>query len=176
MRFTFIEQHAAIYPVRLMRRVIEVSPGGYHAWRVRRESAPSCANRHLVENIRRLAARHRGRYGSPRTHAASRAEGRGCSRRQVERLIRRHGIRAVAGRQFQPCTTDSRHVLAIAPNLLGQCFTATRPNRIWPVDITFIPTGEGWLYLAAILDLATRKIVGWAMRDHMAHRTDPRHP
>jgi transposase InsO family protein len=167
MRFAFIEQHAAVYPVRLMCRVLEVSPSGYYAWRVRPESARSRANRLLIEDIRRLADRHRGRYGSPRMHAALRAEGRSCSRGRVERLMRRHGIRALAGRRFRPCTTDSRHVLAVAPNLLGQCFVTSTPNRVWLADITYIPTGDGWLYLAAILDLATRKIVGWAMRDHM---------
>lgn len=81
--------------------------------------------------------------------------------------MRRHRIRALAGHRFRPCTTDSRHYLPIAPNLLAQCFVATTPNRIWLADITYIATGEGQLYLAAVLDLATRKIVGWAMRDHM---------
>ena len=81
--------------------------------------------------------------------------------------MRRHGIRALAGRRFRPCTTDSRHYLPIAPNLLNQEFVAAAPNRIWLADITYIATGEGWLYLAAVLDLATRKIVGWSMRDHM---------
>ena len=81
--------------------------------------------------------------------------------------MRRHGIRALGGRRFRPCTTDSRHYLPIAPNLLAQRFIAPAPNRIWLADITYIATGEGWLYLAAVLDLATRKIVGWAMRDHM---------
>jgi len=81
--------------------------------------------------------------------------------------MRRHGIRALAGRRFRPCTTDSRHHLPVAPNLLKQAFVASAPNRIWLADITYIATGEGWLYLAAVLDLATRKIVGWSMRDHM---------
>lgn len=79
----------------------------------------------------------------------------------------RHGIRALAGRRFRPCTTDSRHDLPIAPNLLKQDFSAARPGTVWLADITYLPTGEGWLYLAAVLDLATRKIVGWSMRDHM---------
>ena len=100
-------------------------------------------------------------------HAALRAEGRTVSRGRVERLMRRHGIRALAGRRFKPSTTDSRHYLPIAPNLLAQNFVATAPNTIWLADITYIATGEGWLYLAAVLDLATRKIVGWSMRDHM---------
>lgn len=81
--------------------------------------------------------------------------------------MRRHRIRALAGRRYRPCTTNSRHHLAVAPNLLAQCFEASAPNRVWLADITYIATGEGWLYLAAVLDLATRKIVGWAMRDHM---------
>ena len=81
--------------------------------------------------------------------------------------MRRHGIRALAGRRFRPCTTDSRHYLPVAPNLLRQEFVASAPNRVWLADITYIATGEGWLYLAAVLDLATRKIAGWSMRDHM---------
>jgi transposase InsO family protein len=100
-------------------------------------------------------------------HAALRAEGHRCSRGRVERLMRRHHVRALAGRRFRPCTTSSRHHLAVAPNLLAQRFEAPAPNQVWLGDLTYIPTGEGWLYLAAVLDLATRKVVGWAMRDHM---------
>jgi len=100
-------------------------------------------------------------------HAALRAEGRTASRGRVERLMRRHGIRALTGRRFQPCTTDSRHDLPITPNLLKQQFSATLPNTVWLADITYLPTGEGWLYLATVLDLATRKIVGWSMREYM---------
>lgn len=167
MRFAFIEQHAAAHPVRLMCRVLEVSPSGYYAWRSRPESPRAASNRQLVGEIRRLAARHQGRYGSPRMHAALRAQGHRCSRGRVERLMRQHRIRALAGRRYRPCTTDSRHTLAVAPNLLAQRFEASAPNRVWLADITYIPTAEGWLYLAAVLDVATRKIVGWAMRDHM---------
>ena len=97
-------------------------------------------------------------------HAALRAEGRQCSRGRAKCLMRRHSIRALAGRRLRPCTTDSRHYLPIAPNLLAQNFVATAPNTIWLADITYIATGEGWLYPAAVLDLATRKIVGWALR------------
>ena len=167
MRFAVIEQHADAYPVRLMCRVLEVSPSGYYAWRTRPESLRTSANRHLVCQIRRIEGRHHGRYGSPRMHAALRAEVHRCSRGRVERLMRHHRIRALAGRRYRPCTTDSRHHLAVAPNLLAQHFEAPAPNRIWLADITYIATGEGWLYLSAVLDLATRKIVGWAMRDHM---------
>ena len=167
MRFNFIEQHSATWPVRVMCRVLGVSASGYYSWRSRAPSARAMANIGLLADVRRIQARHQGRYGSPRMHAALRAEGRICSRGRIERLMRRHRIRALAGRRFRPCTTDSRHYLPIAPNLLAQRFVAPAPNRIWLADITYIATGEGWLYLAAVLDLATRKIVGWAMRDNM---------
>jgi putative transposase len=167
VRFRFIEQHAGTWPVRLMCRVLEVSPSGYYGWRSRPRSARSAANRQLLADVRRVHADHQGRYGSPRVHAALRAEGRSTSRGRVERLMRRHGIRALAGRRFRPCTTDSRHDLPIAPNLLKQEFFVSVPNKVWLADITYLPTGEGWLYLAAVLDLATRKVVGWSMCDHM---------
>ena len=167
MRFGFIEQHRSTWPVRIMCRVLEVSPSGYYAWRTRPESKRAADNRRLLDDVRRLQTHHHGRYGSPRMHATLRAQERSVSRGRVERLMRRHGIRALAGRRFRPCTTDSRHYLAVAPNLLQQRFTAPAPGRVWLADIAYIATGEGWLYLAAILDLATRKIVGWAMRDHM---------
>lgn len=167
MTFAFIEQHASPWPVRLMCRVLEVSPSGYDGWRSRPESTRSVSNRQLLDDVRRLYAGHHRRYGSPRVHAALRADGRTASRGRVERLMRQHGIRALAGRRFRPCTTDSRHDLPIAPNLLKQQFSAAMPNTVWLTDITYLPTGEGWLYLAAALDLATRKIVGWSMRDHM---------
>jgi len=150
-----------------MCRVLGVSPSGYYAWRSQPESHRALANRCLLQEVQRLHRQHHTRYGSPRVHATLRAEGHWVSRGRVERLMRRHGIRALARRRFRPTTTDSRHALPIAPNLLQQKFTAFVPNRVWLADITYIPTGEGGLYLAAVLDLATRKVVGWSMRDHM---------
>lgn len=167
MRFRFIEDHRQEHAVRLMCRVLGVSPSGYYAWRGRPESMRASANRALLADIRRFHERHRGRYGSPRLHAALRAEGSTASRGRIERLMRRHGIRGVAARRFRPVTTDSRHGLPIAPDLLGQDFQAPAPNQVWLSDITYIATEEGWLYLAAVLDLATRKVVGWAMREHL---------
>jgi len=167
MSFKFIRDHAGRWPIRLMCRVLKVSASGYYAWRSRPESARSAANRKLLSDVRRPHGEHHGRYGSPRMHAALRAEGRTASRGRVERLMRRHGIRALAGRRFKPCTTDSRHHLPVAPNLLKQDFVAAAPNRVSLADITYFATGKGWLYLAAVLDLASRKIVGWSMRDHM---------
>ncbi|WP_244481002.1 IS3 family transposase, partial [Methylobacterium sp. Leaf102] len=128
---------------------------------------PSTSNRQLLADVRRIHAGHHRRYGSPRVHAALRVEGRTASRGRVERLMRRQGIRALAGRRFRPCTTDSRHDLPVAPDLLKQLFSAALPNTVWLADITDLPTGEGWLHLAAILDPATRKSVGRSMRDHM---------
>ncbi|WP_425429081.1 IS3 family transposase [Azospirillum thermophilum] len=167
MRFRFIEDHRDEFPTRLMCSVLEVSASGYYAWRGRPESQRAAANRQLLVEVRRVHGHHHGRYGSPRVHAALRAEGVAASRGRVARLMRRHGIRGAAARRFRPVTTDSRHGLPVAPDLLGQAFQVAEPNRVWLADITYLPTAEGWLYLAALLDLATRKIVGWAMRDHM---------
>src|SRR4051812_45967146 len=157
MKFRFIDDHQGTWPVRTLCRVLGVSPTGYYAWRFWPESTRAAANRHLLDAVRRLHARHHGRYGSLRLHAALCAEGRGASRGRIERLMRRHGIRATAARRYRPATTNSRHGLPIAPNLLEQRFTASAPNQVWLADITYVPTGEGWLYLAAVLDLATRK-------------------
>jgi transposase InsO family protein len=167
MKFRFIEDHRDTWPVRVMCDALEVSASGYYAWRGRPESPRAAENRALLAGIRRVHARHRGRYGAPRIHAALRAEGRLVSRGRVERLMHRHGIRATTQRRFRVVTTDSNHSLPVADNLLDQTFLATRPNQIWLADITYIPTDEGWLYLATVLDLFTRKVVGWAMRDHM---------
>ena len=136
MKFAFIEQHASTWPVNVMCRMLGVSRSGYYDWRDRAPSARTTANLALLGDVRRLQARHQGRYGSPRMHAALRAEGHRCSRGRVERLMRRHRIRALAGRRFRPCTTNSRHDLPIAPNLLAQRFWAPAPNRVWLADIT----------------------------------------
>ena len=167
MKFRLIEDQRETFPVRVMCDVMGVSPAGYYAWRGRPESPRKTANRALLTEIRRVHTAHRGRYGAPRIHATLRAGGHTASRGRVERLMRHHGIRARTARRFRVCTTDSRHDLPIAPNLLNQTFVATRPNQVWLADITYVPTSEGWLYLAVVLDLFTRKIVGWAMRDHM---------
>jgi transposase InsO family protein len=167
MRFRQIEDQRGIWPVRIMCDALSVSASGYYAWRSRPESARKIANRGLLDDIQRVHAHHCERYGAPRIHAELRAEGQIISRKRIERVMRRHGIRARAPRRYRVCTTDSKHSLPVAANLLDQNFVAERPNQVWLADITYIPTGEGWLYLAVILDLFTRKVVGWAMRDHM---------
>ena len=151
MRFRFIEDRRADYPVTLLCDVLGVSPAGYYAWRSRPESRRSAANRNLVDDIRRVHRDTRGRYGSPRIHVELKAQGRGASRGRIERLMRRHGIRAIMARPRRVRTTDSRHDLPIAPNLLDRNFIATAPNQIWLADITYIETDQGWLYLAAVM-------------------------
>ncbi|QNT70102.1 IS3 family transposase [Defluviicoccus vanus] len=141
--------------------------GRYYAWRRRPESPRAVANRALLADIRRIHEQHRDRYGAPRIYAALRAEGRSVGRGRIERLMRRHRIRAATHRRFRMVTTDSNHGQPVADNLLDQTFIATRPNEIWLADISYIPTDEGWLYLAVVLDLFARKVVGWAMRDHL---------
>ena len=167
MRFRFIEDRRADYPVALMCEVLGVSPAGYYAWRSRPESRRSAANRALVDDIKRVHRDTRGRYGSPRIHVELKAQGRGASRGRIERLMRRHGIRAIMARPRRVRTTDSRHDLPIAPNLLDRSFSTTAPNQVWLADITYIETDQGWLYLAAVMDLYSRRIVGWAMADHL---------
>jgi putative transposase len=167
MSFCFIEDHRDTYPVQLMCSVLEVSPAGYYAWRSRPQSARSAANSELLSAIRQVHQDNHGRYGSPRIHVALQNQGRGASRGRIERLMRRYGVRAIMAPARRVRTTDSRHDLPIAPNLLDRNFTAAAPNRVWLADITYIETDEGWLYLAAIMDLFSRKIVGWAMRDHL---------
>ena len=167
MRFRFIEDRRSDYPVRVMCRVLEVSPAGYYAWRSRPESSRSAANRELMEGIRRAHRDSHGSYGSPRIHAELKAQGHGASRGRIERQMRCHGIRAIAATPRRCRTTDSGHDFPIAPNLLGRNFSAAARNQIWLADITYIETSQGWLYLAAILDLYSRRIVGWKMGDHL---------
>ena len=170
MRFRFIEDRRADYPVTILCEVLGVSPAGYYAWRSRPESRRSVANRHLVDDIKRVHRNTSGRYGSPRIHEELKALGRGASRGRIERLMRQHGIRAIMARPRRVRTTDSRHDFPIAANLLQRNFTAVAPNRIWLADITYVETDQGWLYLATVMDLYSRRIVGWAMDDHL--RTD----
>ncbi len=136
MTFRFIEDHRQAWPVQVMCDALEVSASGSYAWRGRAESPRAASNRDLLGEIRRLHALHRGRYGAPRIHAALRAEGDAVSRGRVERLMRRHGIRAMTQRRFRVATTDSHHRRPVADNPLPQTFLATRPNEIWLADIS----------------------------------------
>ena len=164
MKFGFVDEHRAVWPVRVMCKVLGLSTSGYYAWRGRPESSRATANRALLGDIARIHAESSGTYGSPRVHAVLRGHGRRVGRSRIERLMRRAGIRGIAALPRRVRTTDSRHGYPIAPNRLARNFNAARPNQVWLADLTYIPTAEGWLYLAAILDMHTRKIVGWSMR------------
>jgi putative transposase len=148
---------------------LEVSASGYYAWIDRDESPTAVARMALAETIAEIHAEVRGRYGSPRMTAELNARGHACSENTVARVMREHGIRAVAPRR-RVRTTDSNHRLPVAANRLARDFDPTEPNRAWSADITYIPTGEGWLYLAVVEDLFSRMIVGWSMADHMESR------
>lgn len=163
MSFRFIEDHRDAYPVRLIA-VLKVSPAGYFAWRDRPVSERTKSNAALLAAIRQV---HQDSKRALRQSQGPCRPARGASRGRIERLMHRHGIHAIMARPRRVRTTDSRHDLPIAPNLIARDFTAPAPNRVWLADITYIPTAEGWLYLAAVMDLFSRKIVSWAMRDHM---------
>jgi transposase InsO family protein len=167
MIFSSVKQHRDIWPVRVQCKALGVSASGYYAWLKRQPSKRAVANQNLLGHICRIHWDSHKRYGSPRVHAALRAEGHRVSRRRVEKLMRLNDLQAIAKRRVRVTTTDSKHNLPIAPNVLDRNFGALSPNEKWLADITYIFTAEGWLYLAAVLDLYSRKIVGWAMRDHM---------
>jgi transposase InsO family protein len=161
VKYATIKAHEAEFRVRLMCRVLDVSSGGYYAWRSRTPSEQAQARAALDATVREEFKRRKGRAGAPRL---SRHLGRG--RRQVAQSLRRQGLRAKAARKFK-ATTNSNHSLPVAENLLQQDFTAQRPNQVWVGDITYIATDEGWLYLAVVMDLFSRKVVGWSMSDRM---------
>jgi transposase InsO family protein len=148
---------------------LEVSASGYYAWVDRDDSPTAVARMTLAETIAEVHAEVKGRYGSPRMTAELNARGHVCSENTVAKVMREHGIRAKGPRR-RVRTTDSNHRLPVADNHLARDFDPTEPNRAWSADITYIPTGEGWLYLAVVEDLFSRMIVGWSMADHMESR------
>lgn len=146
-----------------MCAVLAVSASGYYAWCVRPISGRAQENQALEAKIRVIYAQSRQTYGSPRVHAELMARGFSASKNRIARLMRTKHIQARRKKKRKVVTTDSQHALPVAPNRLSQDFQAQGPNEKWLTDITYIPTAEGWLYLAAIMDLFSRKIVGWAM-------------
>lgn len=167
MKWAFIAEHEGEFEVTIMCRVLGVSVSGYYAWRKRSPSARAQANAALVEQIRAVHRASRQTYGSPRVHAALRQQGIGCNHKRVARLMRSHGIRGCDRRKRRPVTTQSRHAYPVAANLLARDFSADAPNRKWLADISYIDTLEGFLYLASLEDVFSRKIVGWAMDERM---------
>jgi putative transposase len=169
MKFAFIQAEKAHFPVRCLCTVLGVTRSGFHAWCTRPVAARTRANQRLAVEIAAIHAASRQRYGSPRVCADLRAQGRTVGRHRVARLMRQQGLRARKKRRFQT-TTDSGHGLPVAANVLARQFTVPAPNTAWVTDITYLWTREGWLYLAVILDLFSRRVVGWSMSEHITRQ------
>ncbi len=166
MRFAFIDVEKALYPMRILCRVLEVSRSGYYAWRARKPSARALEDERLRPKVVEAFKIGRGTYGSPRVRDELVDQGFEIGRKRVARLMREMGLRGVTPRKFR-VTTDSNHDDPIAENVLDRNFEALGPNRKWATDITYVYTGEGWLYLAVVMDLYSRRIVGWSTADHL---------
>jgi transposase InsO family protein len=167
MKYKFMADHEGWFGVTSMCQALGVGRSGYYAWRTRPESSGAQANRMLVAEIRRQHQISRQNYGSPRMHDALRKSGIACGRHRVARLMRVHGIVAYRARKRRLCTTQRDQLAIPAPNLLGQDFSCDRPNQKWAGDVTYIPTSQGWLFLACVMDLFSRQIVGWAMSEFL---------
>jgi putative transposase len=167
VKFAFIETHLSAFPVVTVCEVLEVSRSGYYDWQVRLPSDRARRREELAEKIRAIHEENRRVYGSPRIFKALKARGESVCENTVADIMREREIRAISKKPFVPCTTDSQHEQPLAANVLQRRFDAELPNQKWAVDITCIPTDEGWLYLAGVIDLCSRKIVGWSMADHL---------
>ena len=167
MRYAFIRDHERQFPVELTCEVLRVARSGYYAWKRRSPGAKAVRRGELVEQVRQVHQESRATYGSPRVHRELQARGVECCENTVAKLMRREGIRSKAMRRFRVRTTDSRHDQPVAENVLDREFYPDHPNQVWTSDITSIPTAKGWLSLAVVLDLFSRKVVGWAAADHM---------
>ena len=167
MKYGCIDRRRDRYPVRMMCRLLGVSASGYYAWRRRPESPRGQRDRALMAEIRRVHEASKGVYGSPRVHAELVAEGLRVGRHKVARLMRLARLRGCPKRRFR-VMTQREPAHPVAKNLLQQDFTAEAPNQRWAADITYISTAQGWLYLAVVMDLYSRRIVGWSMSRWMS--------
>ena len=170
MRYAFIQRHKLVWPICVQCRVLLVSVSGYHEHLARRLEV--ARRRHLSDeallvHISAVYAENRGAYGWPRIWRQLRAQGIRVGKLRVQQLMQKHGIHARGKRRFRVATTDSRHSFPIAPNVLDRKFTVFAPNQAWVGDFTYIATEEGWLFLAVVIDLFSRKVVGWSMRPDM---------
>jgi len=170
VRYAFIEEHRDRWPITIQCEVFHVSRSGFYAWRVREPSATELRRAALTEKIQEVHQASRETYGSPRVHAELVAQGERCNRKIVEKCMRHAELRAKSHRRFRVSTTDSNHPHPIAPNIVDRHFEPSQKNETWTADIMYIPTQEGWLYLAVVEDLFTRKIVGWSMSKSMESR------
>lgn len=166
-RFRFIDAEKANYPVSLLCRVLAVSRAGYYTWAGRRVSARAQADQHLREHIREIHTRSRATYGAPRVHAALAADGVRVGRKRVARLMRSAALVGCRRGRRTVRTTVTDPAANPAANLVARDFTATEPDRLWVGDITYVATAEGWLYVAVLLDVFSRRVIGWAMADHL---------
>jgi putative transposase len=169
MKFKFISDYREKFKVGRMCKLLKVSRSGYHAWFKRPESRQKRENRALEAKIRVLHASSHGIYGAPRIHKDLIDDGIRCGKNRVARIMRKAGIRSRTKKKFK-ATTDSRHNFPVAPNLLNQNFKVDTPDHTWVGDITYIPTNEGWLYLAVLLDLFNREVVGWSTSSRLTRQ------
>lgn len=167
MKFAWIDRHRKTFDVSVMCGVLAVSRSGYYAWRRRPLSPHRQRRTALVEQIREAHSQSRGIYGSPRVHAELKAQGTCVCVNTVARYMRQEGIASRMKRRFRVMTTDSNHDHPIAPNVLNRQFSTDQPDRKWCCDITYVPCAEGTLYLAVVIDCCSRRVVGWAMADHL---------
>jgi putative transposase len=167
VKFQWIEDHRASWPVEVLCQVLCVSRSGYYAWRVRPESERAQRQEKLVEEIQAIHnEHHKDCYGSPRMHKELVARGREVCENTVAQLMQDHDLKASTQKKFRH-TTDSNHSHPVAENLLNQAFEQEKPNQVWVSDMTYVWTREGWLYLVCVLDLYSRKVVGWSMSHRM---------
>ena len=165
MKCRFVDAEKASFPIQRLCKTIELSPATYYAWRNRAKSSRELADEQLLVLIRAAFEASRQTYGSPRVHAALVADGVVVGRNRVARLMRQSGLAVRPRRAFRCTTTRRDPAHAVAPNTLDRQFTVDEPNAVWVTDVTFVPTDEGWLYVATILDLYNREVVGWAAGD-----------
>ena len=166
--FQFVDAERANHPVAIMCRVLEVSRSGFYAWGRRSASARSRADRTLAERVTEVHGASRRTYGAPRIHAMLAREGTRVGRKRVARLMKEYGIEGVSRRRGRRSLTKSDPKAAPAPDRVSRQFLSEGPNQLWVTDITYIATSEGWLYLAIVVDMWSRRIVGWSMRDDMS--------
>jgi len=169
MRYRFVDTHKKTWPISLMCRVLDVATSGYYDWRRRPESDRSRLNRVLDTQIQRIHREHKQRYGASRITVELRDRGFSCSENRIARHMHKLGLKGIQAKKFKR-TPDSNHNRPIAPDLINQDFTAVAANRKWVSDLTYIWTDEGWLYLAVIMDLYSRAIIGWSMGKRMTQQ------
>ena len=170
MRYAFIERHRTVWPILIQCEVLRVSRSGFYSWRKRPPSATATRRAALTQEVREVHRLSRENYGAVRVHQALGQRGTKCDRKTVAKVMREAGIHSKTSRKFRVTTTDSNHAHPVAENVLARDFTAEKANQKWVADITYIATLEGWLYLAVVLDLFTRKVVGWSMSERIDSR------